>query len=141
MVNRIVKRVANGVGVLALIALAALTVLLAALWVDRGRSSALPAPSGSYRVGRATYVWRDETRINPYAPVADTKQDLAIWIWYPAAPTPSTRKSEYLTEYWCRALVHHEGFIHRSPLPRRCPKAPAYLTLMIDPAAMRCTGG
>jgi dienelactone hydrolase len=111
MVNRIVKRVAKGVGVLALIALAALTVLLAALWVDHGRSTPLPAPGGSYRVGRATYVWRDETRINSYAPVADTKQDLAIWIWYPAAPTPSTRKSEYLPEYWCRALMHHEGFI------------------------------
>jgi predicted dienelactone hydrolase len=111
MVNRIVKRVAKGVGVLALIASAALTVLLAALWVDHGRSTPLPAPSGSYRVGRATYVWRDETRINPYAPVADTKQDLAIWIWYPAVPTPSTRKSEYLPEYSSRALVHYEGFI------------------------------
>jgi predicted dienelactone hydrolase len=111
MVNRIAKRVAKGVGVLALIALAALTVLLAALWVDHGRSTQLPAPSGSYRVGRATYVWRDETRINPYAPVADTKQDLAVWIWYPAAPTPSSRKSEYLPGYWIRALERHEGFI------------------------------
>ena len=111
MVNRIVKRVAKGVGVLALIALAAFTALFAALWVDHGRSTPLPAPSGSYRVGRATYVWRDETRINPYAPVADSKQDLAVWIWYPAAPTPSTRKSEYLPEYWIRALDRHEGFI------------------------------
>jgi dienelactone hydrolase len=107
MLNRIVKRV----GVLALIALAALTVLLAALWVDHGRSTPLPAPSGSYPVGRVTYVWRDETRINPYAPIAFTKQDLAVWIRYPAAPTPSTRKSEYLPAYWIRALERHEGFI------------------------------
>ena len=92
MVNSIVKRVAKGVGVLALIVLAALTIVLAALWVDHGRSTPLPAPSGSYRVGRATYIWRDETRINPYAPVADTKQDLAIWTWYPAAATPSSKK-------------------------------------------------
>jgi predicted dienelactone hydrolase len=106
-----VKRVAKGVGVLALIALAAFTVLFAALWVDHGRSTPLPTPSGSYRVGCATYVWRDETRINPYAPVADTKQDLAVWIWYPAAPTPSTRKSEYLPGYWIRTLESHEGFI------------------------------
>jgi len=111
MVNRIVKRVAKGVGALVLIILAASTVLLAALWVDHGGSTSLPAPSGSYRVGRATYVWRDETRINPYAPVAGTRQDLAIWIWYPAAPAPSTRKSEYLPGYWSQALVHHEGFI------------------------------
>jgi dienelactone hydrolase len=111
MVNRIVKRVAKGVGVLALIGLAALTVLLAALWVDHGRSTPLPAPSGPYRVGRATYVWTDETRINPYAPVADTKQDLAVWIWYPATTTYSNQKSEYLPGYWIRALEQHEGFI------------------------------
>ena len=111
MVKRIVKRVVRAVGVLALIAVAVLTVLLAALWVDHGRSTSLPAPSGSYKVGRTTYVWRDETRVNPYAPVADTKQYVAVWIWYPAAPTTSTRKSEYLPEYWSRALVRHEGLI------------------------------
>jgi dienelactone hydrolase len=110
MVNRIVKWVAKAVGVLALIVVAGLTALLAALWVDHGRSTPLPAPSGPYKVGRTTYIWRDETRINPYAPVA-VKQDLAVWIWYPAAPMPSTRKSEYLPGYWSRALVRHEGFI------------------------------
>jgi hypothetical protein len=96
-VNRIVKRVAKGVGVLALIALAASTVLLGALWVDHGRSTLLPAPSGSYRVGRATYVWRVETRINPYTPVADTKQDLAVWIWYqPPRRAPRENRNIFL---------------------------------------------
>ena len=111
MVNRIVKRVAKAVGVLALITVAGLAVLLAALWVDHGRSTPLPAPSGPYKVGRTTYIWTDETRVNPYAPVAGTKQDLAVWIWYPAAPTSSTQKSEYLPGYWIRALEQHEGFI------------------------------
>ena len=111
MVNRIVKRVAKAVGVLALIAVAGLAVLLAALWVDHRRSTPLPAPSGPYKVGRTTYIWRDETRINPYAPVAGTRQYLAVWIWYPAAPTSSTQKSEYLPRYWIRALEQHEGFI------------------------------
>jgi predicted dienelactone hydrolase len=113
-----VKRVVKGVAVLALIALAALTVLLAALWVDHRRSTPLTAPGGLCRVGRATYVWRDETRITPYAPVADTKQDLAVWIWYPAAPTPFTKITEYLPEYWSRALVTHEGFILGNLLSR-----------------------
>jgi dienelactone hydrolase len=111
MVNRIVKRVAKAVGVLALIAVAGLAVLLAALWVDHRRSTPLPAPSGPYKVSRTTYTWRDGTRINPYAPVAGTRQDLAVWIWYPAAPTSSTQKSEYLPRYWIRALEQHEGFI------------------------------
>jgi hypothetical protein len=90
-VNHIVKRVAKAVGVLALIAVAGLAVLLAAVWVDHGRSTPLPAPSGPYKVGRTTYIWRDETRVNPYAPVAGSRQDLAVWIWYPAAPTSSTQ--------------------------------------------------
>jgi platelet-activating factor acetylhydrolase isoform II len=111
MVNRIVKRVAKAVGILALIAVAGLAVLLAALWVDHGRSTPLPAPSGRYKVGRTTYIWRDETRVNPYAPVAGTRQDLAVWIRYPAAPTSSPQKSEYLPGYWIRALQQHEGFI------------------------------
>src|SRR6202522_2562890 len=110
-VNHIVKRVAKAAGVLALIAVAGLAGLLAALWVDHGRSTPLPAPSGPYKVGRTTYIWRDETRVNPYAPVAGTRQDLAVWISYPAAPTSSTQKSEYLPAYWIRALEQHEGFI------------------------------
>jgi len=110
-VNHIVKRVAKATGVLALIAVAGLAGLLAALWVDHGRSTPLPAPSGPYKVGRTTYIWRDETRVIPYAPVAGTRQDLAVWIWYPAAPTSSTQKSEYLPAYWIRALEQHEGFI------------------------------
>jgi predicted dienelactone hydrolase len=110
-VNHIVKRAAKAAGVLALIAVAGLAGLLAALWVDHGRSTPLPAPSGPYKVGRTTYIWRDETRVNPYAPVAGTRQDLAVWIWYPAAPTSSTQKSEYLPAYWIRALEQHEGFI------------------------------
>jgi len=111
IVNRIVKRVAKAVGVLALIAVAGLAVLLAALWVDQGRSTLLPAPSGPYQVGRTTYIWKDETRVDPYAPVAGTRQELAVWIWYPAVPTRSTQKSEYLPGYWIRALEQHEGFI------------------------------
>ncbi len=126
MVNRIVKRVVKAVGVLALIALAALTALLAALWMDHGRSTPLPAPSGSFKVGRATYVWRDETRNNPYAPVPIIKQDLAVWIWYPAATAPSTRKSEYLPAYWIRALERHEGFILGKLLSRDLTRVEAH---------------
>jgi dienelactone hydrolase len=111
MVIRIVKRFVKGVSMFTLISLAALILLLAALWVDHWTATPLPTPSGSYKVGRSTYFWTDQTRINPYAPVPSTRQDLAVWIWYPAAPTPSTKKSEYLPGYWIDALEHHEGFI------------------------------
>jgi hypothetical protein len=107
----VVKGSGKAVGVLALVALAALIVLLSALWVDHWTSTQLPAPSGSHKVGRVTYVRTDQTRINPYAPMVSTRQDIAVWIWYPATPAPSTKRSEYLPSYWSRALERHEGFI------------------------------
>jgi dienelactone hydrolase len=111
IVIHIVKRLVKGVGILALSTLGALIVLLAALWIDHWTSTPLPTPSGSYKVGRSTYLWTDQTRINPYAPVTFTRQDVSVWIWYPATPTLSSKKSEYLPEYWIHALEHHEGFV------------------------------
>jgi hypothetical protein len=111
MLIRIVKGFAKALGALTLVSLAALIVLFAGLWVDHWTSTPLPAPSGPYPVGRVTHLWTDVTRINPYAPTPSTPQDLSVWIWYPAAPTPSTKTSEYLPSYWAQALEHHEGFL------------------------------
>src|SRR5579871_2056298 len=99
MVKRILRRMLKVIAMFALTAVTGVAVLLTALAVDHRRWTALPTPTGPCKVGRATYVWTDETRANPYAPLAGTKQDLAVWIWYPAAPTPSAKTSPYLPEY------------------------------------------
>ena len=39
-------------------------------------------------------------------------------MWYPAVPTASAKSSEYLPEYWRRALEQHEGFILSKLLSR-----------------------
>jgi predicted dienelactone hydrolase len=87
------------------------TGLLGWLWLDHRRETRLPAPTGSYKVGRVTYDWIDTERLNPYAPDASTKQELAVWLWYPAAVTPSSQPAEYLPAYWRSALEHHQGFL------------------------------
>ena len=48
---------------------------------------------------------------NPYAPVADTKQDLAVSIWYPADPTilPLEIRNNFRGPEW--SPQPHEGFI------------------------------
>jgi hypothetical protein len=104
MVKRILRRVLKVIAVFALIGVAGVTVLLTALAVDHRGWTVLPTPTGHCKVGRVTYVWTDEARVNPYAPLAGTKQDLAVWIWYPAASTPSAKPSAYLPAYWRRAL-------------------------------------
>jgi predicted dienelactone hydrolase len=71
----------------------------------------LPAPTGVFQVGRAIYDWTDDARLNPYSPAAGTKQELAVWFWYPAAVTPATKTAEYLPAYWRSAVEQHEGFV------------------------------
>jgi predicted dienelactone hydrolase len=107
----ILRRGAKAVGALVLTAVISITSLFAWLWLDHSRETLLPAPTGVYKVGRDTYDWTDEARLNPYAPVAGTKQELAVWIWYPAKVTPPSQAAEYLPAYWRRALEQHQGFV------------------------------
>jgi predicted dienelactone hydrolase len=85
---------------------------LAWMALDRPyRETVLPAPTGSYNVGRVNYDWIDAGRLNPYAPVAGTKQELAVWLWYPAEVVTSSQTAEYLPPYWRSALETHQGFV------------------------------
>jgi hypothetical protein len=80
MLKRILRRAGRVLAVLLLTALIGITGVLGWLWFDHGRVTTLPAPTGSYQVGRVTYDWTDGARLNPYAPVAGTKQELAVWV-------------------------------------------------------------
>ena len=96
---------------LGLFAVAGLGILIGTLWLGHMRSTTLPPPTGPQKVGRIAYDWKDETRPDPYAPAHSIKQELSVWIWYPAAPTASLKTLEYLPRYWRIALERHEGFI------------------------------
>ena len=111
MPKRILIRAVKSIAVLLLSALTGIVGLLGWLWLDHGRKTLLPKPTGAYQVGRALYDWTDESRLNPYAPAAGAKQELAVWVWYPATVTPSSHTTEYLPEYWRNAVEHHQGFL------------------------------
>jgi predicted dienelactone hydrolase len=111
VLKRILLRAAKTVAVLFLAALVAIVGLLGWLWIDHSRETVLTAPSGSYNVGRVTYDWIDAERLNPYAPDAGTKQELAVWLWYPAEAVTSSQTAEYLPSYWRSALESHQGFV------------------------------
>jgi predicted dienelactone hydrolase len=99
------------VAVLFLAALIIIAGLLGWLCVDHSRETLLPAPTGSYEVGRVIYDWIDSGRLNPYAPVGGTKQELAVWLWCPAAVVTSSQGAEYLPDYWRSALERHQGVL------------------------------
>jgi pimeloyl-ACP methyl ester carboxylesterase len=111
VVKRILRRFVKAIAAVALTVLIGVTALIGWLWLDHGRSTALPRPTGTYPVGRGIYDWVDDTRLNPYAPAAGTKQELAVWVWYPASVMPSSQAAEYLPDYWARAIEQHEGFV------------------------------
>lgn len=116
--NRFFRTLLNAARVLTVISVVGVAALVGSLWLDHTMSTPLPIPTGPYKVGRSTFAWTDEARLNPFAPVPNTPQELGIWIWYPAAPMRSSKPSEYLPEYWRRALEQHAGFIMSKLLNR-----------------------
>jgi predicted dienelactone hydrolase len=118
MLRRILLRAGKTVAVLFLSVLVVIVGLLGWLWIDHSRETILPAPTGPYNVGRVTYDWIDAGRLNPYAPVAGTKQELAVWLWYPAEGVTSSQTAEYIPPYWRSALESHQGFVMSRLLSR-----------------------
>jgi predicted dienelactone hydrolase len=70
--------------------------LFGALWLEHRTEFTLPAPTGSFAVGRQIYVWADDTHPDPLAPISGTRRELLVWIWYPAAPGRSGAVTDYV---------------------------------------------
>ena len=86
--------------VLAILGVLAIGALLGSLWLEHRTEVTLPTPSGSFAVGRVIYAWADDEHSDPLAPIAGTKRELLVWIWYPAA-----RRSDAITDDYMPAAV------------------------------------
>jgi predicted dienelactone hydrolase len=60
----------------------------------------LPAPTGRYGVGRASFEWVDQGRAEVYSSNPQDRRELVVWVWYPAAPDPDGERAAYLPEPW-----------------------------------------
>jgi len=58
---------------------------------------ALPALTGSYPVGTATFHLVDENRNEPHAPAPQARRELMIQVWYPAQATTGSEFARYVT--------------------------------------------
>jgi predicted dienelactone hydrolase len=101
------RRVFKGVAWLVIFGVLAIGILLAALWFEHRAAVALPAPTGSFAVGRATYVWTDGTP-DTLAPAPGTNRELLVWMWYPAAAGKSGAMVENYLPAPLRAVVEGE---------------------------------
>jgi len=68
------------------LAISAVVLFLAALWVEHALPIELPVPTGPFAVSRWSAAWADE----------DKKRELLVWIWYPAAAGQSAALDDYL---------------------------------------------
>jgi hypothetical protein len=87
--------------------------LIAVLALRQPNSVALPEPSGPYAVGRIIAAWRDDARVDPFAPVAGTKRELPVWIWYPAARGAVQPRVEYMPALVRQAMQPHPPLLLR----------------------------
>ena len=95
-----------------LFALSGVAVLPALLWLDHCRETELPKPTGSFAVGRTTYVWSEQAHSAPMSPQPGTGHELLAWIWYPAAPgQPAQMVDDYLPTPWRKAVERQRGLL------------------------------
>lgn len=62
---RVIRKTMDAV---ALFAVVGITLLLGSLWLDHTRKTMLPATTGLFAVGRATYVWSEAAQLDSTAP-------------------------------------------------------------------------
>src|SRR5262245_4333392 len=113
-----VRRVLRWFGALMACGFACVVAFIAILGWRQPDELALPAPTGPYAVGRIALDWRDDRRVDAFAPVPGTKRDLPIWIWYPAARDATQPRAPYLPPRLREAMQ---------------PNPPLLLRLLLDP--------
>src|SRR6266849_6340278 len=88
-------RIFKGLALLAMLGALGVAALLFSLWTEHRSAITLPTPTGAFAVGRAIYDWTDDANVDTLAPVAGTKRELLVWIWYPA-PAGQSSADDYL---------------------------------------------
>jgi dienelactone hydrolase len=108
--TRLARRIFRSFALLAALGVLGVVVLFGSLWLEHRIETTLPIPTGSFAVGRATYVWADDATPDMLAPVPGTKRELLAWVWYPAAAgqSPATM-DDYLPAPWRAAIERDRG--------------------------------
>ncbi len=106
---KIIKKILKGIGFL-LLSLAVIFIGFAVyLGILHRQPLHLPAPTGSYSIGRTEYDWTDEARIDTLADIPNQKRELLIWVWYPAGTTQQGSGIPYLPSAWISAHDQDQG--------------------------------
>lgn len=94
--RRLARRIFRGFAPFAMLFVVGVGALLFSLWLEHRTEITLPTPTGPFEVGRVIYDWLDDKAVDPLAPVAGTKRELLVWIWYPAEAGRAAVLDDYL---------------------------------------------
>jgi len=114
-------RIFKGFAILAMLGVLGVAALLLSLWTEHRSAITLPTPTGAFAVGRAIYDWIDDANVDTLAPVAGTKRELLVWIWYPAAAGQSSA-DDYLPAPLCVEVERDLGAVLGGLLTRDLSK-------------------
>lgn len=93
--------------------LAVATVLVCALLAYALPVPLIPAPTGPYKVGTATWQFTDPNRTDPYAPEPNQQRIVVLQAWYPAEVAPGMRPAP-----WCPSIdIFGPAIAHKFGLP------------------------
>ena len=96
--------------ILVLIVLGVLTLCggLAYLLIARSRPVTLPAPTGTYPVGRTIISWKD-ARPDLLAEGTPKSREYVVFLWYPAQIDSTAKIAPYLPKDWTQARTNDQG--------------------------------
>jgi predicted dienelactone hydrolase len=105
------KRLTRALLILLLIFVLVIVFCLAFVEIRRHQTLILPAPTGSYAVGRMEYDWTDQQRLDPLAPQSGMKRELVVWAWYPAVRVSGAAVAPYLPSKWGQLVDQQHGLL------------------------------
>jgi dienelactone hydrolase len=101
---RAVRTVSIVVLVIILLILALIGLFGALVHFGDHREVVLPAPTGSYAVGRTLLDWTDLKRDDPYSAAIGKHRELMVWLWYPAGTSQRSKPADYIPPAWASEL-------------------------------------
>jgi hypothetical protein len=130
--QRLTRRIFKSFALLTMLGVLGIAVLFVSLWLEHRFGLTLPKPTGPFTVGRALYDWTDDKTLDTLAPVPGTKRELLVWLWYPAADSPSAVIADYLPAPLRTAIDRQSGVLLSHFLTRDLSKVHAHSLVNVD---------
>lgn len=106
--NHQIKLLAKWLACLMAFVLVCICLVLGVMRADHNLATTLPVPTGSFAVGRTTYMWLNHAGTDK--PVPGASRNVIAWIWYPSTDQTAV-PADYLPMQWRKAIEQNRGLL------------------------------